>query len=308
MNATADLAVELTGPLARTPRIAGRIDLTRLDIAVPDRLPTTLRPIEKTRHIAPPPEVARRLAAQRRALAQRNGRADMFAATLDLSITAPNRIFVRGRGLDAILGGSLRLTGTTNDPIAIGAFDLASGKFAILGQRLDFSRGRITFTGNLIPELDFVASTQAGEVTANVSVSGPANAPAFAFSSQPDLPQDEVLSRILFSRASGGLSAFQALQLAQAASQFSGDGDGSFERLRKSLGVDSLDIQAGPGGPSVGISRAISDRVSIGVKAGATAGQSGLSVDVDITRRLRLKTEIDASGGTGVGLGAEWEY
>ncbi|MDB5544333.1 MAG: hypothetical protein JWO64_1482, partial [Hyphomicrobiales bacterium] len=180
--------------------------------------------------------------------------------------------------------------------------------FAILGQRLDFSRGRLSYTRNLVPELDFVASTRAGDVTANDAVTGPSNAPIFAFSSQPDLPQDEVLSRILFSRASGGLSAFQALQLAQAASQFSGDGDGSFERLRKSLGVDSLDIQAGPGGPSVGISRAISDRVSVGVKAGATAGQSGLSVDVDVTRRLRLKTEIDASGGSAVGLGAEWEY
>lgn len=308
MNATADLALDITGPLARTPRIAGRIDLTRLDVAIPDRLPTTLRPIEKTRHIAPPPQVARRLSAQRRALAQRNGRADLFAATLDLTITAPNRIFVRGRGLDAMLGGSLRLTGTTSDPVAIGAFDLASGKFSILGQRLDFSRGRLSFTGNLIPELDFVASTRAGEVTANVAVTGPANAPVFAFSSQPDLPQDEVLSRILFARASGGLSAFQALQLAQAASQFSGDGDGSFERLRKSLGVDSLDIQAGPGGPSVGISRAISDRVSVGVRAGATPGQSGLSVDVDVTRRLRLKTEIDATGSSAVGLGAEWEY
>jgi translocation and assembly module TamB len=299
----------LTGPLARTPRISGRVDLTRLDVAVPDRLPTTLRPIEKTRHIAPPPQVARRLAAERRARAARGGRAAMFVATLDLSITAPNRIFVRGRGLDAVLGGSLRLTGTTSEPVAIGAFDLARGRLAILGQRLDFSRGRLAFTGSLVPDLDFLASTQAGEVTANVAVTGPANEPSFAFSSQPDLPQDEVLSRILFSRASGGLSPFQALQLAQAASQFSGGGgDDSFERLRKSLGVDCLDIQAGAGGPSVGISRAISDRVSIGVKAGATAEQSGLSVDVDVTRRLRVQTEVGAGGSTSVGVGAEWEY
>jgi translocation and assembly module TamB len=309
LNATADLALDLTGPLARTPRISGRIDLTRLDVAVPDRLPTTLRPIEKTRHIAPPPQVARRLAAQRSARAAAGGRQAMFVATLDLAITAPNRIFIRGRGLDAVLGGSLRLTGTTSDPVAIGAFDLARGKLAILGQRLDFSRGRLAFAGSLIPDLDFLASTQAGEVTANVAVTGPANEPAFAFSSQPDLPQDEVLSRILFARASGGLSPFQALQLAQVASQFSGGGgDDSFERLRKSLGVDSLDIQAGPGGPSVGISRAISDRVSIGVKAGATPDQTGLSVDVDVTRRLRVQSEVGSNGGTSVGVGAEWEY
>ena len=310
VNATADLALDLSGPLARTPRISGRVDLTRVDVAVPDRLPTTLRPIQNTRHIAPPPQAAKRLAAARRAKAASGGRNAMFVATLDLAITAPNRIFVRGRGLDVVLGGSLRLTGTTADPVAVGAFDLARGRLAILGKRLTFSRGRLSFTGNLTPEVDFVAETQAGDVTAMVTVTGAANEPSFAFSSQPDLPQDEVLSRILFSQASGGLSPFQALQLAQVASQFAGGGGGddSFERLRKSLGVDSLDIQTGPNGPSVGISRALSERLSVGVKAGATPDQSGLSVDLDVTKRLRVQSEVGADGSTSVGVGAEWEY
>lgn len=307
LKASADLSVDLAGPLARTPRVVGRIDVNRIDVAIPDRLPTTLRPIEKTRHIAPPPQVARRLAEQRRTAAARAGSA--FVATLDLAVAAPNRIFVRGRGLDAILGGELRLTGTTADPVAIGAFDLARGRLAILGQRLDFSRGRLTFGGSLIPDLDFLASTQTGEITANVAVTGPANEPSFAFTSSPDLPQDEVLSRLLFARASGGLSPFQALQLAQVAGQFSGGGgDDSFERLRRSLGVDALDIGAGPGGPSLGISRALGDRISVGVKAGATPDQTGLSVDIDVTRRLRVQTEVGATGATSVGVGAEWEY
>lgn len=309
LDATADLAVDISGPLARTPRISGRVDLSRLDVAVPDRLPTTLKPIANTRHIAPPPAAVKRLADMRRARAARGGRPALFVATMDLSISAPNRIFVRGRGLDAVLGGSLRLTGTTAAPVAVGAFDLVRGRFTVLGTRLDFTRGRLSFTGDLVPELDFSAQTQAGDVTAVVSVTGPADEPSFTFSSQPDLPQDEVLSRILFSKASGGLSPFQALQLAQAAGQFAGgSGDDSFERLRKSLGVDSLDIQAGAGGASLGLSRAIGDRVTVGVKAGATPADTGVSVDVDVTRRLRLRSQLGSDGSTSAGVAAEWEY
>jgi len=118
-----------------------------------------------------------------------------------------------------------------------------------------------------------------------------------------------VLSRILFARASGSLSAFQALQLAQTAAQFAGGGgDDSFERLRKSLGVDNLDIQVGAGGPTIGASRYIGNNVSVGIKAGARPEDSGVSIGIDVTKRLKLQAETGADGSASVGVGAEWEY
>ncbi|MBX9874801.1 MAG: translocation/assembly module TamB domain-containing protein, partial [Thermoleophilia bacterium] len=232
-----------------------------------------------------------------------------FDAALALTVAAPNRVFVRGRGIDAELGGQLRVGGTLASPQLDGGFELRRGRLSVLSQRLDFSRGRLTFAGGTLPELDFVAETRAGDVTARVAVSGPADQPAFAFTSDPDLPQDEVLSRLLFARASGSLSPFQALQLAQTAAQFAGGGgDDSFERLRKSLGVDNLDIGVGAGGPTIGVSRYISDNVSVGVKAGARPEDTGVSVNIDVTRRLKLQAETNAEGGAAVGVGAEWEY
>ncbi|HST95861.1 MAG TPA: translocation/assembly module TamB domain-containing protein, partial [Microvirga sp.] len=309
VTTTASLDLALSGPLARDPRIGGIVRIVSMDVTVPERLPATIRPIDGTKHVNPPPIVAARL-AQRARIQASAGRAPPFNATLDLTIAAPNRIFVRGRGIDAELGGDLQLTGTLANPVAIGAFDLRRGRLTVVGTRLDFTRGRLTFTGDLTPELDFVAETRAGDVTARIGVTGSAREPQFAFTSDPDLPQDEVLSRLLFAKASGGLSPTQALQLAQVAAQFSGGGDdGVFESLRRSLGVEGLDISLGAeGGPTVGISRAISDRVSIGVKAGASTEQSGVSVDIDVTRRIRVQGEVGATGNTSVGVGAEWEY
>ncbi|MBF9194671.1 translocation/assembly module TamB domain-containing protein [Microvirga terrestris] len=309
VEASADLDLTLSGPLARRPRAAGRVSIITMNVSVPDRLPTTLRPLPGTKHVRPTPTAAARLAlAQRRQAASARG--TPFRAELDLVLTAQNRIFVRGRGLNAELGGDLRLQGTTQDPVAIGAFELRRGRFDLLGQRIDLVRGRLDFTGDLTPSLDFLAETQAGDVTARIGVTGPASSPEFSFSSSPDLPQDEVLSRVLFQKPSGGLSAGQALQLAQAVAQLSGgSGNDAFERLRRSLGVDSLDITVGAGGgPGVGVSRYISDNVRVGVRAGARPEESGVTVDIDLTRRLKAQGEVNAEGGTSVGLGFELEY
>ena len=318
MTAVSSLDITLAGPLARTPRIGGRVNVVSIDVAVPDRLPATIRPLPGVRHVNTPPALRARLAqrAERKA-ATRHGRrggkpAVPFDATLDVTIDAPSRIFVRGRGIDAELGGALRVTGTSASPIANGAFSLRRGQFELVGQRLDFSRGRLTFAGSLTtPELDFVAETKATDVTARIAVSGFADAPQFSLTSDPVLPQDEILSRILFKKASAGLSPFQALQLAQAVAQLSGGAAGSdmFEQARKSLGLDSLDVSTGAsGGPAIGASRYISDRVSVGVKAGAKPADTAVGVDVDVTRRIKLKGEAGSDGRTSLGVGAEYEW
>jgi translocation and assembly module TamB len=318
MTAVSSVDVTLAGPLARTPRIAGRVNVVSIDVAVPDRLPATVRPLPGVRHVNTPPEVRARLAqrADGKAAARPGRRpkkpAVPFDATLDVTIDAPSRIFVRGRGIDAELGGSLRVTGTSAMPNAVGAFAMRRGRFELVGQRLDFSRGRLTFAGSLTtPELDFAAETKAADVTARVAVSGPADAPQFALTSDPVLPQDEILSRILFKKAAGGLSPFQALQLAQAVAQLSGGSAGPdvFEQARKGLGLDSLDVSTGAsGGPALGASRYISDRVSVGVKAGAKPADTAVGVDFDVTRRIKLKGEAGSDGRTSLGVGAEYEW
>ena len=317
VTAVAGLDLALSGPLAERPKVSGRIDLVSVDVTVPDRLPATVQPLPGLRRVNTTPEVRARLAsrAQPRAAQAGAGRrkaAAPFDATLDVRVEAPNRIFVRGRGIDAELGGALRLAGSSRDPVATGAFELRRGRLAVLGQRLDFTRGRLSFGGELTrPDLDFLAETKATDITARIAVTGPANQPAFAISSDPTLPQDEVLSRLLFKKASGSLSPFQALQLAQAVSQLSGGAGGPdvFEATRKGLGLDSLDVSTGAsGGPAVGASRYLSDRLSVGVKAGAKPADTAATVDYDVTRRIKVQGEAGSDGRTSLGVGAEWEW
>ena len=188
--------------------------LVSVDVTVPDRLPATVQPLPGVRRVNTPADVRVRLDAKAdrkakvAALGKRRKAPPPFDATLDVAVHAPNRIFVRGRGIDAELGGDLRLTGTSRDPVAVGDFAMRRGRLSIIGQRLDFTRGRLAFNGELaIPDLDFQAETKAAEVTARVAVTGPANQPDFVLTSDPSLPQDEVLSRLLFKKAAGGTLA-----------------------------------------------------------------------------------------------------
>ncbi|MGN6309567.1 MAG: translocation/assembly module TamB domain-containing protein [Xanthobacteraceae bacterium] len=312
-TAQANLAINVTGALARDPKITGRVDLTHVSVDIPERLPSTLKPIDGVNHVNVTGQAATRIAAARKAEAARNdkskNRQALFNAGLDVTVSAPNHIFVHGRGIDAELGGSLHLGGTTNSPVPKGAFSLYRGKTAVLGKTLNFTKGNLSFNGDLAPELDFAAEVQANDITAQVGISGPAASPVFAFTSRPELPQDEILSRIMFQKASGSLTTAQALQLAEVAAQFAGGGDGALDRMRRSLGVDSLDVGVGSGGgPMVGASRTIGDRLSVGVRTGASPSQSGLSANVDVTRHIRVESDVDAKGSTSVGVGTRFEW
>jgi len=313
VTAVAGLALDLTGPLARRPNVSGRIAFDSIDVRVPDRIPASSRPLEDTRHVDPTPAARARLAleAKRKAKQARRQKAQpAFNADLNIAISAPSRIFVRGHGIDAELGGDLTVTGDLTAPSTHGAFQLRRGALTLAGKRFDFNRGNINFVGGTIPQLDFAAQTSASDATVTIAINGPADQPEFTFSSTPELPQDEVISRLLFATSSGGLTAIQGLQLAQTVAEFSGKGGPSvMERMRRQLGVDSLDVQVGSdGNPRVGASRYVSRNVNVGVRTGAKPSDNAATLGVDVTKRLRVQGEAAADGSTSAGVAVQWEY
>jgi len=307
VTGSADLALTLSGPLAEKPNLAGRITIVSMEIAIPNRFSSDVEPIPGTKHLHPTPTARARLALLAKARAA-GAWAPLLNATIALDVAAPHAVFIRGRGVDAAVSGELRLSGALSDPRAEGGFNLVRGSLAILGRRLVFTHGRVWFAGAMIPQLDLVAETTAADVTARISVEGPASEPSISISSTPSLPEDEILSRVLFQQPSGSLSAFQALELANAAATLSGNG-GAFERLRRSFGLGSLNLgTSSTGSPLLGIGRAINDRIGVDVTTGARPQDNGVNVDLSVTPHIRLEAGVDASGGSSAGVGAQWEF
>lgn len=228
---------------------------------------------------------------------------------LDVTISAPNRLFVRGRGLDAELGGSLRLTGSTDAIVPVGEFNLIRGRLDLLGKRLTIDDGRVQLQGALVPTIRFSASTATDSVTATVLIEGPATAPAISFSSVPELPEEEVVAQLLFGRGLGTISAFQAAQLASAIATLSGRGGaGIVGRLRTSFGLDDLDVTSDETGnvalrAGKYISRNAYTELAIGAK-----GKTEVTLNLDITKDIKLRGSLGSDGQTGLGIFVERDY
>lgn len=297
------IAVE--GQFANDPHVTGTLRIQAMDVNIAERRPGGVQAI-RVKHVNDP---RGRDAARATPPPPRRERGGGGGISLDLTVAAQNNIFVRGMGMEAELGGEIRVSGTSRAPVTQGGFEMQRGRFDILGKRLNFTRGKITFTGSTDPDLDFIAETTANDITARILVTGPASQPDITFTSEPTLPQDEVLARLLFGRNAGSLTAAQSLQIAQTIAQFSGGG-GVLDQMRRSLGVDSLDVgtnAAGTGG-QVGLGRRLNDRIYMGVQQGTTPNSSQVTVDVDVTRNIRLQGATGANGNTSVGIGAQWDY
>ncbi|MCL2385158.1 MAG: translocation/assembly module TamB domain-containing protein, partial [Alphaproteobacteria bacterium] len=298
-TAIVDLDLTLTGPLSQDPHVGGKVDIETLDISIADQLPSSAQPLEGTKHIWPTPTAQRRLALAAKSKASRGG--TPFNATLDVLVDVPGHIRVTGRGLDAELGGSLKVLGSLTEPKPEGTFHLIQGKMQILATQLDFTRANLTFAGDLSPQLDFLATTQAGGASIRIAVTGKPSDPQFEFSSSPDYPEDEILSRLLFGQPAGNLTPTQALTLTQVVAIYSG-GSSALEGLRRSLGLGDSSASSDP------LSNWFGNRVSLGIRTGATPGQTGLGVDISIWRQLKARGTIDSKGDASVGVGAETEW
>ncbi|WP_108658783.1 translocation/assembly module TamB domain-containing protein [Acuticoccus kandeliae] len=301
--------LKVTGPLTADPLISGRIDVERAEITVPERLNGSSTLIN-VNHYDPSRavlETLRRAKAGPYAGVEEEGR-QATGIRLDITISAPRRLFVRGRGIDAEFGGNLRVTGPSDNISPVGRFELIRGRINILSQRIVFTEGAVTLLGDLDPTISLVAETSRGQVTVRVVVSGQASAPDVRFESVPDLPQDEVLAQLLFGRSIGDLSAFQLAQLAAAVAELAGGGGGPniLEQVRVFSGLDNLEIvQTEDGGTSAQAGRYIADNVYVGVRAGDRS--SGITLNLDVTRNLTLRGEA-MTDETSLGIYFEREY
>jgi translocation and assembly module TamB len=306
----------VSGPLA-APKAVASLTVDRADISLPDSLPPSVI-------VVPVTEIGGGT-VNRQAPAQE---AAAFAAALDITIAMPGQVFVRGHGLNSDWHGRLKITGTSTAPQITGMLVANRGSVDLLGKTFQLTRGAITFDGSakLDPALDIIAEVSAADITAQVIITGYASAPKITLASTPAVPQDEILSRVLFNQGVGQITAAQGVQLAQAAATLAGGGPGVLDRLRGKLGLDWLGFGQGPGGaaspilnpsvvnPSASSATAVSagkylmPGVSVGVTQGVSPPTSKVTVEVDVGHHVTVDTEAGQNGGTGIGLNYKYDY
>jgi translocation and assembly module TamB len=303
-SVSGDLAI--LGDLASSPLLSGNINLGRTEITVPESFASEANLLD-VEHLNPTSKVQTTLGRLLQATPSDGTNDKSGALRLRLNISAPNQIFVRGRGLDAELGGSLILTGSLDNIVPLGSFTLRRGRLSILGQRIDLEEGTITLAGDLEPLLDFLATTDTGDTIASISLQGTPSNLQVSFSSNPELPEDEVLAQIIFGRNLTDLSPAQVVRLASIASELTGGNSPSLiDSLRSSTGLDDVDVvQDDDGNAAVKAGKYISDNVYLGVQAGK---ETEATINLDITDSLTATGSVDTEGNSKLGIFFEKDY
>ncbi|WP_448658042.1 translocation/assembly module TamB domain-containing protein [Sphingomonas sp. CJ99] len=227
-----------------------------------------------------------------------------------------NNLAVTGLGLDSIWRADLVIRGEPTNPAISGEATLDRGDYEFAGRDFELQRGIIRFDGRAPanPSLDIVAAADADNLNASILVRGNALQPEISFASTPALPQDELLSRLLFGTSITNLSAPEALQLAAAVAALQGDGDGGLNPInavRSAIGLDRLRIL--PADPQTGAETSIAAGKFLTRRAYVeiiTDGQgySATRAEFRVTRWLSLLGSISTIGRQSINVRVQRDY
>ena len=234
---------------------------------------------------------------------------------LDLNVSAPNQLFVSGMGLESEWQMKLHVGGTSAAPVVTGGLDLVRGTYSFAGKRFEVNRGTIRFNGGALsdPDINIQATTTVNGITAVIQITGTGQRPQITFTSTPALPQDEVLSRLLFGTNPENLSATEAIQLASALNSLRGSGGGlnPLGKLRSATGFDRLRVlgadQATGRGTSLAAGKYITDNIYVEIVTDAR-GYTATQLEIALTRTLSLLTATGSQGGSDVRLKYSRDY
>lgn len=234
---------------------------------------------------------------------------------LDVGIVADNRLFVSGMGLESEWSARMQVTGTSAAPVVTGEARVVRGTYSFASRRFELTRGIVSFEGGPLadPTINIAASTTAEGVTAIINITGTGQAPRIAFTSTPTLPQDEVLSRLLFGSSVTNLSATEAIQLASALNGLRGSGGGlnPLGQLRSAAGIDRLRIlgedDATGRGMALAAGKYLTDDIYVEIITDAR-GFTAVQLEIALTRALSLLSQTGSFGGSSAGIKYSKDY
>ena len=301
-----DLAATVTGPISirsagRGGRIAGNLRLDKGRFTLGRASAAAAVPQLKVRHSGRDDDDVIEVA-------------QLAPWELDVKVAGDN-LTVRGLGIDSLWRTDLAIAGSVSAPRLTGRAELDRGDYEFAGRSFRLEQGTIRFRGEspVNPLLDIRAEAQVQGLNASVNVRGTGLKPEITFASVPALPQDELLSRILFGTSITNLSAPEAVQLASAVAALQ-SGSGSLDPInavRRAVGLDRLRIV--PADVATGQKTAISAGKYLGRKLFVEVitdgqGYSATRVEYQVTRWLSILSSISTIGRTSANVRVSKDY
>jgi translocation and assembly module TamB len=279
-------------------KASGALLVERADLSIPDKIP---RPL---------PQLPVRIRNPQKPLPLRSLPAPSpYPLFLDLSIDAPDSVFVTGRGLSSEWNGAFQIDGRLDAISARGSLKLSSGEFSFSNRSFKLTDGSLTFTGRHkeMPTLDLSGTITQKGVAITARLKGPLNNPQITFQSVPPLPTGSILSYLLFGQDISEVTGFQALQLANTIASLSGASPDLLENTRRSLGVDRLRIitksssgDEGTDSIAVEVGKYVAEGVLVSFSQGTDDSSTNIRIEVDLKNGFTFEAETEQQQEQGI--------
>lgn len=233
--------------------------------------------------------------------------ASRFSPLIDLTLDLGDSFRFRGAGADLRLGGELGLRSAPLTPLrATGTIRVTDGTYEAFGRKLNIERGIVNFNGPVDnPNLNIRAMRRNQDVEAGVEVTGTVRLPRVKLVSEPNVPDEDKLSWLMFGYGAEGAAAGQQRQLGVgtvggAALGILGGRAG--KGIVQHLGIDEFSIGPSTSGLNdqqvVSVGKNVTERISVGYEQSLTSASNVVKMTWAFSRRWSLI----AKGGSINGL------
>ncbi|GEM_PF-1854745 len=231
----------------------------------------------------------------------------------DLNLRIPSTLIVKGQNLYSTWMGDFKLSLKPEGLQLNGKLSPRRGTVTFFGRTFRFSKGTVHFHNTLgtPPLLDLEAEYSREDLDAILIINGLANDPSFRLRSNPPLPEDEILSRILFGKDMASITGLQALELGLALrSMMDSEGSGRdlMGKARSFLNVDQLELRESgdaAGSTELVAGRQINNKLYLEVNQSLRTPGTSIILEYEIRRNFSITTET----GTHIlpGIGVNWK-
>jgi translocation and assembly module TamB len=212
-----------------------------------------------------------------------------FAPRANIDINLGRDFRFRGMGADLGLAGTITAMSAPGVPLrAVGNVRVTEGSsYTAFGRKLNIENGFFTFNGPVgNPGINILAMRRNQQVEAGVQVTGTVQAPVAKLVSEPNVPDNEKLSWLLFGHGTDqGNNVGQQSAMTTALALL---GSASGKRVAQSIGLDEFSLgrsDVGLTDPQVVLlSKAINEWLVIGYEQGLQSAQNAVKATINLTR------------------------
>lgn len=224
---------------------------------------------------------------------------------LDLTVDLNDKFAVRGHGLDAVLGGALRLATRADTLHALGTIRIVRGDYLAFGQLLDIQRGEVNFSGPLgNPGIDLRAGRKIKSVEVGVEVKGSLQRPVVTLVSDPVMSDSDRLAWLLLGRDPQTATAAElALLQAMALTSDSSRSPSMQKKIAEGLGLDEFGVSQGGAGAvgALALGKRITDQLTVRLEQSLGGTAAGLlKIDYLLSERWRLEGTAGAESAADI--------